>query len=355
MGLKSQEKQSEQSVTELSQELLVVLELPELLLLVEVELLVLELLELLVLDLLEMLLLELSVVDLTELLVVGVLVIEGSAEFGADGFSFPGRPEPSEGPSTGGTGGTGIGMGTGTAASPGVELESVGCVDEDELIVTEEAVMVDWSLGIVDTGIAVVFELPLGVSTVLMSVVAIVVSMLDKRLILEDVKLGEVGVARFDVAFTVTVDERLDNENVESEAVLDKGLVIFCNPDNIGGRLVIERAVPVDTAVEFADTFMFDVVVSVVGKLEREKVGNDLVLGVMVLVFRLTVDLDDGMLVIGFLVIEEINLGKPPVLISARTVPVSECKWLIGETPEIEGVKVAKVPFGDRVIIPEGR
>lgn len=65
MGLKSHEKRSEHSVAEISQGLLVLLEL---------------------------LLVELSLVEMNDLLVVGVLVLEGFAEFGVEATDFPGPP-----------------------------------------------------------------------------------------------------------------------------------------------------------------------------------------------------------------------------------------------------------------------
>lgn len=73
MGLKSHEKRSEYSAAEISQWLLA-------------------LVELLLLVLLELLLVELSLVEMKDLLVVGVLVLEGFAEFGVEAIDFPGPP-----------------------------------------------------------------------------------------------------------------------------------------------------------------------------------------------------------------------------------------------------------------------
>lgn len=262
MGLKSHEKQSGHSVAEISQELVVLLEL---------------------------LLLELSVVELPELLVVEVVVVEGSAEFGVDATGFPGPawpPDPPPGPSIGGNGGIGMGMG----AKPGPpgplsELVSADRVDGEELVVVGGAVMVDRVLEIVGNGAAVVSKLPPDVATVLVSNAMTVVLMFVERLGFKGIVLEVTRVERLDAVLEVNIGARLDDETTESDEGDEREIDVFRDPGDVDRRLLIDKADPVGREVEFTARLVSEAKVPVVGGIESETTDSDIVVGQTVLVF----------------------------------------------------------------------
>ena len=302
-GLKSQEKQSEHRVTELSQEPL---------------------------ELLELLLLELSVVEMTELLVVAVLVIEGSPDFAIDGpedSGPPGPPGPPRPPEESFRGGNGEmrGMGgIGGPPGPSLELESGDCTEEDELVVTRRAVVLDRSLDVIDTGIAVVFGVLADVIVVLMSDIATVALRVEKRLALED---KEFKVTEVEGILTGTVVGGLDSEKMDTELVIDTMLLVL--------RPTVGRED--ETSVIGLLMFTLSVIILEGGILLRELLEDNLKSeGLSIEEIILDIEVcsimrPDEKPARGTVVFERIDVWATPVLTLELTDLISEGAWLLKE------------------------
>lgn len=106
---------------------------------------------------------------------------------------------------------------------------------------------------------AVIDKLPLDFAKVLVSEAVTVVFGLVEGLRIKEIALEAMGVGRFRVALEITIGARLDNRVAESEAEVERRDVLFCDPEDVDGRLVVEKADLVDTAVELVAKLVFEV------------------------------------------------------------------------------------------------